>query len=50
MRPLMMCICMDIDSGVSDHMTGNQNFFTTYSQCDRNISVTIVDGSKSKVI
>ncbi|KAI9162379.1 hypothetical protein LWI28_026726 [Acer negundo] len=38
-----------IDSGASDHMTGDAKIFKTYSTCHGNLSVRIADGSLSKV-
>ena len=38
-----------IDSGASDHMTGDEKFFSTYNPCYKNLTVRIADGSLSKV-
>ena len=38
-----------VDSGASDHMTGNSNLFHTFSPCSGNYMVQIADGSTSKV-
>ncbi|PON59553.1 hypothetical protein TorRG33x02_287670 [Trema orientale] len=38
-----------IDSGTSDHMTGNASLFCDYSPCNENFMVKIVDSSLSKV-
>ncbi|RVW78478.1 Retrovirus-related Pol polyprotein from transposon TNT 1-94 [Vitis vinifera] len=38
-----------VDSGASDHMTGDATIFDTYSSCPNNLTVRIVDGSLSKV-
>ena len=38
-----------VDSGASDHMTGNQNLFHTLYSCPGNYHVRIADGSSSKV-
>ena len=38
-----------IDSGASDHMTGNATLFHNYSPCSGNFMVRIVDRSLSKV-
>ena len=38
-----------VDSGASDHMTGDANLFHTFSPCQENLTVRIVDGSLSKV-
>ncbi|RVW76743.1 Retrovirus-related Pol polyprotein from transposon TNT 1-94 [Vitis vinifera] len=38
-----------VDSGASDHMTGDATIFDTYSSCPNNLTVRIADGSLSKV-
>ncbi|RVX15883.1 Retrovirus-related Pol polyprotein from transposon TNT 1-94 [Vitis vinifera] len=38
-----------VDSGASDHMTGDATIFYTYSSCPNNLTVRIADGSLSKV-
>ncbi|KAG2689059.1 hypothetical protein I3760_09G123000, partial [Carya illinoinensis] len=38
-----------IDSGASDHMTGDEKLFSTYNPCYKNLTVRIADGSLSKV-
>ncbi|GMP21651.1 hypothetical protein CsSME_00052836 [Camellia sinensis var. sinensis] len=38
-----------VDSGASDHMTGDATIFDTYSSCQNNLTVRIADGSLSKV-
>ncbi|RVW57066.1 Retrovirus-related Pol polyprotein from transposon TNT 1-94 [Vitis vinifera] len=38
-----------VDSGASDHMTGDVTIFDTYSSCPNNLTVRIADGSLSKV-
>ena len=38
-----------VDSGASDHMTGDATIFSTYSPCPNNLTVRIADGSLSKV-
>ena len=38
-----------VDSGASDHMTGDATIFCTYSPCPNNLTVRIADGSLSKV-
>ncbi|KAK0606654.1 hypothetical protein LWI29_002135 [Acer saccharum] len=38
-----------VDSGASDHMTGNATLFNTYSPSSGNLMVLIADGSLSKV-
>ncbi|RVX00895.1 Retrovirus-related Pol polyprotein from transposon TNT 1-94 [Vitis vinifera] len=38
-----------VDSGASDHMTGDATIFDTYSSCPNNLTVQIADGSLSKV-
>ena len=38
-----------VDSGASDHMTGDATIFYTYSPCPNNLTVRIADGSLSKV-
>ena len=38
-----------VDSGASDHMTGNATLFNTYSPNSGNLMVRIADGSLSKV-
>ncbi|KAL6316992.1 hypothetical protein AAG906_026686 [Vitis piasezkii] len=37
-----------VDSGASDHMTGDATIFDTYSSCPNNLTVRIADGSLSK--
>ncbi|RVW83799.1 Retrovirus-related Pol polyprotein from transposon TNT 1-94 [Vitis vinifera] len=39
-----------VDSGASDHMTGDATIFDTYSSCPNNLTVRIADGSLSKVV
>ena len=39
-----------VDSGASDHMTGDANLFHTFSPCQENLTINIADGSLSKVI
>lgn len=39
-----------VDSGASDHMTGNKSLFTSYSPCKCDMTVTIADGTQSKVL
>ena len=36
---------MVIDSGVSDHMSGNSSVLVSYSPCYGNLRVKIADGS-----
>ena len=38
-----------VDSGASDHMTGDAKIFKTYNPCSGNFTVRIADGSLSKV-
>ncbi|RVX20036.1 Retrovirus-related Pol polyprotein from transposon RE2 [Vitis vinifera] len=38
-----------VDSGASDHMTGDATIFDTYSSCPNNLTVRIAYGSLSKV-
>ena len=38
-----------VDSGASDHMTGDANVFDTYDPCSSNYFVRIADRSLSKV-
>ncbi|RVX01052.1 Retrovirus-related Pol polyprotein from transposon TNT 1-94 [Vitis vinifera] len=38
-----------VDSGASDHMTGDATIFDTYSSCPNNLTIRIADGSLSKV-
>ncbi|RVX04556.1 Retrovirus-related Pol polyprotein from transposon TNT 1-94 [Vitis vinifera] len=38
-----------VDSGASDHMTGDATIFDTNSSCPNNLTVRIADGSLSKV-
>ncbi|GAV70451.1 UBN2_3 domain-containing protein [Cephalotus follicularis] len=38
-----------VDSGASDHMTGNATLFNSYSPCSENYRVRIVDGTLSNV-
>ena len=38
-----------VDSSASDHMTGDENLFHTFSPCQENLTVRIADGSLSKV-
>ncbi|RVW52456.1 Retrovirus-related Pol polyprotein from transposon RE1 [Vitis vinifera] len=38
-----------VDSGASDHMTGDATIFDTYNSCPNNLTVRIADGSLSKV-
>ncbi|KAL5760947.1 hypothetical protein ACOSQ2_019785 [Xanthoceras sorbifolium] len=38
-----------VDSGPSDHMTGDIKNFKTFNPCHGNLSVKIADGSLSKV-
>ncbi|RVX07945.1 Retrovirus-related Pol polyprotein from transposon TNT 1-94 [Vitis vinifera] len=38
-----------VDSGATDHMTGDATIFDTYSSCPNNLTVRIADGSLSKV-
>ncbi|KAL5567177.1 hypothetical protein UlMin_030341 [Ulmus minor] len=38
-----------VDSGASDHMTGDASIFHTYKPCSNNFTVRIADGSLSKV-
>ena len=39
-----------IDSGATDHMTSNSNLFTTFQSHSSTFTVTLVDGSTSRVI
>ena len=39
-----------VDSGASDHMTGDVNVFDTYDPCSSNYFVSIADGLLSKVV
>ena len=39
-----------VDSGASDHMTGNPQLFQSYSPGNGNLSVRIADGTCSKVV
>lgn len=39
-----------IDSGASDHMTGDLTLFSSYSPCPYNYTVRIADGTHSKVM
>ena len=41
--------CWIIDSGASDHMTGDVSVFTTYTPCHNHLNIRIADGSLSKV-
>ena len=38
-----------VDSGASDHKTGDEKLFDTYSPCTNNSTVKIADGSLSRV-
>ena len=38
-----------IDSGASDHMTGDASIFHEYNLCNENYTIKIADGSLSKV-
>ncbi|KAL5783022.1 hypothetical protein ACOSP7_008051 [Xanthoceras sorbifolium] len=38
-----------VDSGASDHMTGNRKLFHVFQPCSGNYTVRITDGSLSKV-
>ena len=38
-----------VDSGASDHMTGDSSVFKTFSPCVDNLNVRIADGTLSKV-
>ena len=38
-----------MDSGASDHITGDSSIFHTYKPCNDNVNVKIMDGSLSKV-
>lgn len=38
-----------VDSGASDHMTGDRSLFSTYSQCKHYQTVRIADGSRTRV-
>ena len=38
-----------VDSGASDHMTGDATILDNYSPCNGNLTVRIADGSLSKV-
>ncbi|RVW37306.1 Retrovirus-related Pol polyprotein from transposon RE2 [Vitis vinifera] len=38
-----------VDSGASDHMTGDATIFDTYSSCPNNLTVRIADGSLSRL-
>ncbi|KZV22300.1 hypothetical protein F511_17902 [Dorcoceras hygrometricum] len=38
-----------IDSGASDHMTGNLNSFCSYTPCNSDMTVRIADGSLSRI-
>ena len=38
-----------IDSGASDHMTGDATLLNEYNQCTNNSTVRIADGSSSQV-
>ncbi|XP_014490627.1 uncharacterized protein LOC106753340 [Vigna radiata var. radiata] len=38
-----------VDSGASDHMTGNSSLFSTLNSCNSSATVTIADGSKSSI-
>jgi hypothetical protein len=39
-----------LDSGASDHITGNKSLFSTLSYMDRLPSITLADGTQSKAI
>ena len=39
-----------VDSGASDHMTGDATVLSTYSPCTGNTTVKIADGISSKVV
>ena len=39
-----------MDSGASDHMTGDARIFSTFTTCDDSLKVRIADGSLSKVM
>lgn len=39
-----------IDSGATDHMTGNPKVFNTFEPCKGNFNVKVADGTLSKVI
>lgn len=39
-----------VDSGASDHMTGDFTLFSSYSPCPYNYNVRIADGTHSKVM
>ncbi|KAI5410582.1 hypothetical protein KIW84_055916 [Lathyrus oleraceus] len=39
-----------IDSGASDHMTGDLAVFDSYSPCQNNLTIRIADGTLSKVM
>lgn len=39
-----------VDLGASDHMTGDRGVLTNFSPCHENITISIADGSLSKVI
>lgn len=38
-----------VDSGATDHMTGNRDLFTSYHESDNSITIIIADGSVSYV-
>ena len=38
-----------VDSGASDHMTGDSSMFHTYTPCHKNLNIRIADGTLSKV-
>ena len=38
-----------VDSGASDHMTGNSTLFSTYSPCPGNYKVSIANGERAVV-
>ena len=39
-----------VDSGASDHMTGDKNLFSSFSPCTKDMTVRIADGTCSQVI
>ena len=41
---------MIVDSGASNHMTGDASLFQYYSPCREGLIVKITDGSQSKVV